>query len=273
MGKKKRIPIPEEIAAEILYLSDRTCCVCNEKGKGIQIHHIDEDPSNNLVENLSVLCLDCHHKTQIKGGFVRELDSKQIGRFNLEWIRRVEVRRLNADKLVSTEDTHNIQAGILETDYYEYLSNYAVTFRDTVEYERAELVNYLYKISEIKSTVYKFSRAKWESGTTLSMNDAYYEVIDFYEEILSELSIFYPNNHFEGDSKRFFNELISSKYKWHKYIIDTFGLGRNGTMVSTMVASVVMSEIDSMIKEMAYELSTKYEFDFKKWELEWGKTK
>ena len=41
--KKQRIPIPIELSDEVLKLSDRTCCVCREKGKDVQIHHIDEN--------------------------------------------------------------------------------------------------------------------------------------------------------------------------------------------------------------------------------------
>jgi len=56
---KVRTPIPSDLAAEVLFASDNTCCVCRERGKRIQIHHIDESPSNNVFENLAVLCLEC----------------------------------------------------------------------------------------------------------------------------------------------------------------------------------------------------------------------
>ena len=52
MLKKIRTPIPSEIASEILFLSDRTCCICYERGKEVQIHHIDENPSNNSLNNM-----------------------------------------------------------------------------------------------------------------------------------------------------------------------------------------------------------------------------
>ena len=61
---KDRVPIPPEIAAELLFASDHTCCVCRDRGRAVQIHHIDEDPANNTEENLSVLCLLCHDDTQ-----------------------------------------------------------------------------------------------------------------------------------------------------------------------------------------------------------------
>jgi hypothetical protein len=71
--KKCRTEIPSEIAAQVLFESDRTCCVCRVPGRPIQIHHIDDDPSNSPADNLAVLCFDCHRDTQIRGGFDRKL--------------------------------------------------------------------------------------------------------------------------------------------------------------------------------------------------------
>ncbi len=56
-----------------MFASDSTCCVCRERGKAVQVHHIDEDPSNNTPANLAVLCLECHNQTQVSGGFGRKL--------------------------------------------------------------------------------------------------------------------------------------------------------------------------------------------------------
>jgi hypothetical protein len=50
MTKKERVEIPAEIAARVLFLSDRTCCVCRVIRKPVQIHHMDEDPSNSIEE-------------------------------------------------------------------------------------------------------------------------------------------------------------------------------------------------------------------------------
>ena len=63
--KKTRIPIPKDIEAKVMFNHDRTCCVCNEKMLRIEIHHIDENPSNNSEDNLAVLCAECHGFTFI----------------------------------------------------------------------------------------------------------------------------------------------------------------------------------------------------------------
>jgi hypothetical protein len=88
--KKQRTPIPEDIAAQVQFLSDRTCCVCRKPGKPIQIHHIDENPSNNALDNLAVMCLACHDLTQIRGGFGRKLDAAQVKLYRDDWYRIVE---------------------------------------------------------------------------------------------------------------------------------------------------------------------------------------
>jgi hypothetical protein len=91
--KKQRVEIPPETAAETLFLSDRTCCVCRQRGKATQLHHIDNDPSNSISENLAVLCFDCHRDTQIRGGFDRKLDAAQVRLYKKDWIERVEAKR------------------------------------------------------------------------------------------------------------------------------------------------------------------------------------
>lgn len=91
--KKKRVPIPEDPKDNILFLSDRTCCVCRVRGKRVQIHHIDEDPSNNDPENLAVLCFDCHDQTQITGGVGRGLTAGQVIRYRDDWLKQVAAKR------------------------------------------------------------------------------------------------------------------------------------------------------------------------------------
>lgn len=85
---KNRTEIPAEMAAQVLFDSDRTCCVCRKR-KPIQLHHIDDDPANHAHENLAVLCFDCHRETQIRGGFDRKLDAHQIRLYRADWLATV----------------------------------------------------------------------------------------------------------------------------------------------------------------------------------------
>ena len=91
--KKKRTDIPDDVSAQAEFESDRTCCVCREPGKAIQIHHIDSDPSNHQPHNLAVLCLECHNETQLRGGFNRKLDADVIRLYRDIWSQIVQRRR------------------------------------------------------------------------------------------------------------------------------------------------------------------------------------
>jgi hypothetical protein len=94
--KKKRVPIPNEIAAAVLFSADRTCCVCRTRRKPVQIHHIDDNPSNNDIANLAVLCFECHNETQIKGGFGRRLNAELMRLFRDDWNKIVVAKRSRA---------------------------------------------------------------------------------------------------------------------------------------------------------------------------------
>lgn len=83
-----RIPIPDDVAAEVMFLHMRTCCVCNLPERAVQIHHIDDNPSNNAVDNLAVLCLQDHEYTQVRGGFGRKLRAPDVIKHRDEWVRR-----------------------------------------------------------------------------------------------------------------------------------------------------------------------------------------
>ena len=95
---KARVPVPADLVADAMFLSDSTCCVCGERGKAVQTHHIDDDPGHNTLDNLAVLCLECHDRTQLSGGVGRELNEPLVRRYRAEWLIRVVRRRDAADK-------------------------------------------------------------------------------------------------------------------------------------------------------------------------------
>jgi hypothetical protein len=90
---RRKNNIPPDVAAKVQFLSNRTCCVCRRQGKPVQIHHIDSNPANNDIDNLAVLCLDCHMQTLISGGFSRKLDANQVRLYRDDWLNVVARRR------------------------------------------------------------------------------------------------------------------------------------------------------------------------------------
>lgn len=271
MAKKNRIAIPEEIAAEVLFISDRTCCVCNMRGKQVQIHHIDENPSNNDIENLSVLCFDCHDQTMIKGGFGRKLDAIQICKYRNDWHNRVKDRKTKADEIASIQTV----IGSTETVFLVDINN-----EDHLNYKTYDDPNllkaYLDKILIIHDAQLAIAQTKWDTGVTSIMNQGYYDIVDFYEEVLIELSTFYPKGHFNGLlPKNYFNEIISNKFLWHRLILEPHGVGTGGTIVSTITGSNVMNDIRNMIVNLVDALSFPYEIDeqinHNEWREKWMK--
>jgi tetratricopeptide (TPR) repeat protein len=126
---KSRVPVPQAVAAQALFLADRTCCVCRDHNKPIQLHHIDENPSNNDLSNLAVLCIDCHNKTQIRGGFDRKLDAEQIILYRDDWNRVVAARR-------SPRDGPSLPKGQKANSHnVKYTTSLAEAYRESGEWE------------------------------------------------------------------------------------------------------------------------------------------
>lgn len=91
MSKRKKIPKGTD--TDIMFESDRTCCVCQTPHMDVQIHHIDGNPSNNAYENLVVLCLQHHNEAEKKGGFGKGLSPELIKKYRDEWYEVVRKRK------------------------------------------------------------------------------------------------------------------------------------------------------------------------------------
>jgi len=86
---RKRISAPLE--QKILYESRWVCAVC--QASGCQIHHIDGDPSNNVEENLIVLCTKHHDEAHTKRTMSKNLDSSALRHAKDAWIANVKSTR------------------------------------------------------------------------------------------------------------------------------------------------------------------------------------
>lgn len=63
--KTKRKNLTEEEKEMVFDKFNNECAVCGKK-EGLHIHHKDENPSNNQMSNLVVLCGVCHKKTHMR---------------------------------------------------------------------------------------------------------------------------------------------------------------------------------------------------------------
>ncbi len=258
---KERLPIDLTAAADVLFASDRTCCVCTIPGKPAQIHHIDEDPGNNAPDNLAVLCLDCHNDTQIRGGFARKLDAAQVVRYREDWYQRVRARRAEADRLaVSVMAPEVIRK----------------TTSVPPDIPRDALLPYIQSLPQLRLRAYHAVEAG-RGYSTAEMADYTYKIIDVMKRIMVNLAIFYPDGHFDNENPGdYFTELIASRFRWHRSHHATEGHRWSGTIVGTMTGASVISDVEQMVADMVGSLvfgeTVEGRFDWDAWRDAWRKS-
>ena len=55
----------KQIEIRVKVKNKRTCCICHDANKEIQIHHIDGNRNNTAEENLAILCLVHHSQATV----------------------------------------------------------------------------------------------------------------------------------------------------------------------------------------------------------------
>jgi hypothetical protein len=230
-----RINIPDDIATEVLFKHDRTCCVCQERGKTIQIHHIDDDPSNNGEDNLTVLCLACHNDTQIKGGFGRSLSAPRVIKYRDDWIERVSSIRKRADEMMVQR-----QLGVINDAL-----DRSISWQPPGD---LELATYIESIPDTMKRAYAFAQPDWNTGATNVVAQATYQLVHVAERLWIGLSAWYPPNQFNNKSApQYIDDYIASRYDLRYALMEPNGPRTSGTMIRPMVAYGVLRDIQELI--------------------------
>jgi hypothetical protein len=112
----KRIKIPSKTQAKIQTKNLGVCCVCKERGIGTNIHHLDNNPSNNNEENLALLCVqehDQHHRPHAYDKTKHlELGADRIREFKREWEQTVEECKSENPKILAVVNAYGDFANI-----------------------------------------------------------------------------------------------------------------------------------------------------------------
>jgi hypothetical protein len=280
---KKRVSIPADVAADVLFNSDGTCCRCNERGKSVQIHHIDEDPSNNGRENLALLCLQCHDETQVSGGFGRHLNAELVVRYRDAWLARVVQRREASDRqaIAKVTGTHDAlerpreeAVAVLQAQPSETISvqeHIEVELRDYSEDRSNAIREYVQSLLQRRADLKSIAEPEWESGVTARMVQASYDYIDKLEGVLVVLAGFYARGSFDEEPQRYFAERVADCFSWHRSHLEPHGPGTGGTIVNVQVCSNVMDDVEDMIEDLAMSLVGYDEaFDSEAWQSRWS---
>lgn len=135
------------------------CCVCKRGGVGLHLHHIDEDSSNTVDENLAVLCVqdhDLHHRPDAYDRVKHtELSGERIKEFKSSWESFVTEARQDQPKIMATVSAYgnyeHIHAAQLVMQWFD----------EKIEYERIFHLlegDYEYWAEEIIREVHDFGK-------------------------------------------------------------------------------------------------------------------
>lgn len=91
---KIRKEIPEKIKEEVLYLNGMTCCMCHDRSKPGLFYHIDDNPKNNRIGNLAILCADCQEKITNRDKFQKKISPQTIKKMKLEWETKIRLKKV-----------------------------------------------------------------------------------------------------------------------------------------------------------------------------------
>jgi hypothetical protein len=81
---------------------------------------------------------------------------------------------------------------------------------------------------------------------------ASYDYVDGLQGVLVRRASFYPPATFGGDDPhKFFSEVLSSRYAWHRAHAEPYGPGTGGTIVNVITGGHVISDVEKMIVDIA----------------------
>jgi hypothetical protein len=200
----------------------------------VQIHHIDEDPSNHDLANLALLCLDCHNDTQVKGGFGRKLNAATVRKYRDDWTHRVDARRRRADDLLVQQRVKLVNTETVEGDKWERPSDLA-------------LISFVQNVPDLLKTAYDLAQPDWDTGATGTVTHATYQVVDVVARVWVQLAACYPPNHFGKPAAQYISEYVAGRIDLRYALIEPEGPRTRGTMVAPMVAHGVLLDVQELV--------------------------
>jgi len=153
-------------------------------------------------------------------------------------------------------------------------------FKDSVpdDYVRRSIddpsdVRLLQSLPDLKAVAYQTAQAGWDTGTTIEMRKASYDLVDFYEYVWLKLAEFYPNKHFgKGGATAYIRNYIRERYKFHWAKHEPSGVGTGGTIVGVITGGDVVNDLDRLIVETTSAVvGYTEEINLDEWRLRWNR--
>jgi len=179
---KSRKSIPAKTKALLQQEINSCCPICDDTSVDhFEVHHIDENPENNLLDNLLLLCPICHSK--ITKGDIQTIEVTHIKNY-------LSIKNKNKGAQTMS-NTININGGIVsnstlantitaETIIYKAKSKPKIEYADNAIGRNAEMKNYIkhlidryneYKENELGkgkmnySTIYSAIKKEFRAST------------------------------------------------------------------------------------------------------------
>ena len=259
---KHRTSIPKEVAAHVRWLSDDTCCICRERRKEIQIHHINGEPRDHCVENLAVLCLECHDNTQKKGGFTRKLDPQFVTLCRDKWLEDVVSRRAEANK----KDVERQVGKNSRSEQPSARPRNKVQHTQLSEFPRG----YIESLPKFRSDLLQQIKKQIVNGTTLDIIEANSHYANALKGILTTLATFYSPEYFKDQSpQEFFLEIISARDRFHSIIVEPYGPNTGGTIRGIRYGLERIKDIEKLVEDMVNGLWEERYSEYEDWQKQW----
>ncbi|MDB5931915.1 MAG: hypothetical protein JWR60_3622 [Polaromonas sp.] len=126
-------------------------------------------------------------------------------------------------------------------------------------------------LPKLKAVVLENAQEGWDTGVTVDMREASYDVIDFLEYVWLRLALFYPQQHWNGQSAAdHICDYIQNRFAFHWSKHEPDGPGTGGTIVGVLTGGDVMSDLTNLIADTVSALFVNNdEFDFLAWRAAW----
>ncbi len=113
----------------------------------------------------------------------------------------------------------------------------------------------------------------WDTGVTIQMNEATWDVVSVVANIWVRLARRYPADHFDGQEPRdFFDAHLRQRGEWHHLIAEPDGAGSGGTIIRIIAAAAMLEEAQRMVEETVAALWSYDDADgLSRWREAWRK--
>lgn len=240
----------------VLFKSNRICCICKEFGKHVQLHHLDNDPSNNGENNLAVLCSQCHNDTMLVGGFGRRLSEGQIRMYRDEWISLVARQKaLILEKFNVQSMDH--EPVIDQTEYHDSILNLYkhISLNNYQSTEEALIVQLIASLPQRLMIISSAAQQQIDECTTVGMVIGRMDIINHLKSMLVELLHYWPDSFFtESTPDSYADKMVYDSARLYHTILEPDGPGTGGSIVGPMTCGLVLDDLQSKIPTIVRSL-------------------